>query len=304
MKTILKIFVLIWIISSLFIWFNVDAWVELKPIETTNIENVSIKTIKSTWDIAQDISDTWMSILKVIKLIFEWVLIIYIVYAWIQMIISMWTDEDALTKSKTSIRYSIIWLVFINIPWTLFNAFRQDNYWKIDWSIWYSSFANTPSSGSNNILINTFNFWETLNWDIVWFIEVWLSAITIIIIIIAWIKLIMSRWREEEITKARKRITWAVIWLVFIWFIETWKSVIFSWDIEDGANLFQTASNLALFFAWPVAIFFLTIAAYYYITSNGDEEKTKKAKSIVVNTVIATVILLASYTFLLDLATL
>jgi hypothetical protein len=48
----------------------------------------------------------------------------------------------------------------------------------------------------------------------------------------------------------------------------------------------------------------LTIAGYYYITSNGKEERVKKAKSIVINTILATLILLASYTFLLDLATL
>jgi len=63
-------------------------------------------------------------------------------------------------------------------------------------------------------------------------------------------------------------------------------------------------ASLALFFAGPVAIFFLTIAGYYYISSNGKEDRIKKAKSIVINTVLATLILLASYTFLLDLATL
>jgi len=69
-------------------------------------------------------------------------------------------------------------------------------------------------------------------------------------------------------------------------------------------NLFETLSNLALFFAAPVAIFFLTLAGYYYLTSNGDEDQIKKAKSIIVNTLLATLILLAAYTFLLDLATL
>ena len=39
------------------------------------------------------------------------------------------------------------------------------------------------------------------------------------------------------------------------------------------------------------------------ITSNGDEERVKKAKSIIINTILATLILLAAYTFLLDLAT-
>jgi len=48
----------------------------------------------------------------------------------------------------------------------------------------------------------------------------------------------------------------------------------------------------------------LTLAGYYYITSNGDEDKVKKAKSIIINVLIAIVLLLASYTFLLDLKTL
>jgi hypothetical protein len=54
--------------------------------------------------------------------------------------------------------------------------------------------------------------------------------------------------------------------------------------------------------AGPVAIVFLTLAWYYYITANGDDERISKAKNIIINTLIATVILLASYTFLLDLA--
>lgn len=51
-----------------------------------------------------------------------------------------------------------------------------------------------------------------------------------------------------------------------------------------------------------MAIFFLILGGYYYITSAGDEEKAKKGKGIVVNTFIATIILIASYTFLKDLA--
>jgi hypothetical protein len=38
------------------------------------------------------------------------------------------------------------------------------------------------------------------------------------------------------------------------------------------------------------------------VTSAGDEEKAKKGKNIVINTAIAILILLASYTFLKDLA--
>lgn len=86
--------------------------------------------------------------------------------------------------------------------------------------------------------------------------------------------------------------------------IEAWKHLAFGGNIRDGINIIESISQLALFFAGPVALFFLSLAGYYYITSAGDEERVKKAKSIVINTVLATLILLATYTFLLDLATL
>ena len=56
--------------------------------------------------------------------------------------------------------------------------------------------------------------------------------------------------------------------------------------------------------AWPIVIFFLTMAGYYYITANWDEDKVKKWKNIVVNVLLATAILLISYIFLNDLITL
>jgi len=121
---------------------------------------------------------------------------------------------------------------------------------------------------------------------------------------LAGISLMTSRGREEKMKEAKNKILYTVLALVFVGIIEAWKRVAFDGEISDGVNLFQSLANLALFFAAPVAIFFLTLAGYYFITSNGDEERVKKAKSIIINTILATLILLAGYTFLIDLATL
>jgi len=302
MKNFIKI-LLISILSIFLLWLTVNAWVDL--VDPSNkIKESSIDSIANNWTFVENIETTWMSLLTTVKVIFEWVLIIYIVYIWVQMIISMWSDEDELSKSKRSIRYSLVWLIFINIPWTIYNWFIHNNWWVIDWRVWYNSWVSTPWNHSWNILIDTFNFWQTLNWDIIWFIEVAISAFAILMIIISWVQIILSRWEEESLKKNKDKIIWSLAGLIFIWFIEAWKEVIFTWDIDDWWNLFEAMSNLALFFVWPVAIAFLTLAAYYYITANWDEEKAKKAKNIVINTLIATVLLLASYTFLLDLATL
>jgi len=297
MKIIKHIFLAIISIISLFIVTNTYA-TSIEWLET--IDNK--KSIVISWansDISDTVSNVTFNILWKIKYIFSWVLLIIIVYSWAQMIMSMWTDEDALSNAKRSLWYSAIWLFFINMPWTIYNALKWDKT-SVNWWIW-SSWSNEIWSATTNLFINTDVFVITLNNTVIKFLEIILVWIAILIIIIAWLKIITSRWREEQVTEAKNKIIWAIIWLIFIWFIEAWQKFAYKWDIADGRDIFETIANLALFLAWPIAIFFLTLAWYYYITSAWDEERAKKWKSIVVNTVLATAILLVSYVFLYDL---
>lgn len=262
-------------------------------------------SISITWtnsDISESVSNIAFNILWKIKYIFSWVLIIFLVYSWVQMIMSMWSDEDKLSNAKRSIRYSAIGLFFINMPWTIYNSIRWDKT-SVSWGIW-NSWSNDITSSTKNLFINTDVFVATLNNTVIKFLEIILASIAIIVIIIAWLKIITSRWREEKITEAKNKIIWSVVGLIFIWFIEAWQKFAYKWDIPSWKNIFETIANLALFLAGPIAIFFLTLAWYYYITSAGDEERTKKWKSIIINTIIATAILLISYVFLYDLMSL
>lgn len=300
MKKIIKYILLFSIIFTSLWIFSVNAEVDFTSIEgRNNIIDHSISNIDSTWDITADIITLWLDFLTIAKFILAWVLIIYIVYAWIQMIMSMWNDEEKLSASKRQLRYSLIWFIFINIPGTIYEMFTADKT-----ELWGAETSYSWVSSNSNIFIHIDKFDETLNGGIITFVEIVLLTVAIFVITIAWIKIMTSRWREENVTEAKNKITWSIIWLIFVGFIEAWQNVVYKWDVWDWADLFETMENIALFFAWPVAIFFLTLAWYYYITSNWDEERVKKAKSIVVNIVLATLILLASHAFLKDLLTL
>lgn len=312
MKYTIKILLIFWLIFTLF-WYPLsDAKVDfdgikdtIKPIQDASIGEAGFTATSSlgadSSSIVGSINRIGISLLKTAKVIFGWVLVIFIVYTWIQMMISLGSNEEELKKAKTSLWYAVVWLVFINIPGTIFNAFNRTQPSTLDGRIWYNSRIRTPGDSDTNVFIDVFNFWYTLNTDIVGFIEVALAGIAIFMIIISGLKIITSRWKDEELTKQKNKIGWSIIWLIFVWFIESWKYLVFEWRIQDGVNFFDTLANLALFFAGPIAIFFLTLAGYYYITSNGDEERVKKGKNIVINTLIATIIILASYTFLKDL---
>jgi NADH:ubiquinone oxidoreductase subunit 6 (subunit J) len=303
MKKILKI-LLISIISLFSIFWFKTIFAQSSNIQIpweNSLSKISIN-YQTDWDLVNTANATWFKLLMIFKIVLQGLLLIFIVYAWGQMIMSMWDNEEQLSSSKRQLWYWVIALVFINIPWTLYQAFKKENYWKIDWKINNWWFVNDNLDG--NIFLNPQVFWYTFEDNIIWFFKVVIYASAILMFILAAYKIMMAKWNEEEVTKSKKYFFYAVIGLIFAWIIDVWKYFIFNWSIKQGINLFEKLWNIALFFAWPVAIIFLTLAWYYYITSNGDEEKVKKSKSIIINTILWVLILLASYTFLLDLANL
>ena len=263
------------------------------------IKDISTGTnIDISENIGESIREVIMSIIALITRILMGVMVLFVVYIGVQMIISMGSDEEKLSAAKRQLWYTIVALVFINIPGLLFQAFFTNNRGDVGWGIQTWSFEGQWSS---NIFVNLTVF-EGVTTSIVFFIEIMIFAAAIFMITLTSIRLLISRWKEERVTEAKNKILYSILALVFVGIIEAWKSVAYSGSIDEGKNIFESLANLALFFAAPVAIFFLSLAGYYYITSNGDEERTKKAKSIIVNTVIATILLVASYTFLIELS--
>jgi len=268
-----------------------------------DIENVSVEYKNQFgWSVVGSAQSIGFSILNSVKVILSAVLLIYIVYIGVQMIISLWEDGEELSAAKRQLSYVLIALVFINIPWTLYDAFFNTwarNVWELSWT-WNDQWL------SNNIFING-GILTTIVFAIVWFMQAAIFGIAIVMIIISGIRLIVAWSDEEQRKNSTQKVIWSIIALIFVGLIELWKSVAISWNVSWADSigwLFGNIIDIALFFAAPVALLFLTLAGFYYITSNGDEERVKKAKNIVIYTVIATVLLLAVFTFLVDLATL
>ena len=301
-----KILVSLVILAGLFYAAEVFAGavdLDIAWVDTSAITNVSISGIGWGWeDPVYAINQIGFSLLTTAKLILQWVLVIYIVYIGAMMIMSMGNNEEQLSNSKRQLWYTLIGLLFINIPGTIYEAFHRDVWATVGWRVGQSSF--TSGNTNSNLFFDFFSFGYTMNSQIVGFLEVIIFIAAVFMIMLAGINILTSRGREEKITEAKNKILYTVLALFFVGIIEAWKHLAFGGNVRDGINIIESISQLALFFAGPVALFFLTLAGYYYITSGWDEERVKKAKSIVINTVLATLILLATYTFLLDLATL
>lgn len=299
-----KILIYLCLLFTSFLFLSIDASAAAVNIPgTTEIQDVSLN-IGSSWNAIADISNTGFRVLRIVKTILMWLMVIFMVYTGAMMIMSMWSDEEQLSSAKRQIWYAAVALIFINIPGTIYEAFYKNGDTTVGSSVSTSAFWDNSTESTGNLFFDFFVFGHTLNNQIVLFLEIIVFLGAIFMLTLAGISLMTSRGREEKMKEAKNKILYTVLALVFVGIIEAWKRVAFDGEISDGVNLFQSLANLALFFAAPVAIFFLTLAGYYFITSNGDEERVKKAKSIIINTVLATLILLAGYTFLIDLATL
>jgi hypothetical protein len=95
------------------------------------------------------------------------------------------------------------------------------------------------------------------------------------------LSLILSGGDDEKKKMAKNRFIYGSLGLIFLGFIEVWGRMIALGDFFGTAsgtikNVGSKLVGIGLFFAGPVAIFFLIIGAYYYITSGGDEERSKK----------------------------
>ncbi|MDP5038968.1 MAG: hypothetical protein NWP80_00805, partial [Candidatus Gracilibacteria bacterium] len=261
---------------------------------TEKIESVSISKGSGN-NVEEQITTATGNIFQTIKIIIGALLIFYIIYTGVMMIISMGDNEDYLTKSKRSIWYSLIALVFINIPGTIYDSISGKQTGDD-----LTSVVGSGVDYNRNIFINTDIFGTTLG-NLMTFLQTSIASFAVIIIILSGIKMLFSLGEMEKVNEAKNKLGYYVAVLFFLGLIETWKKIIFTNNFSEAGNLFGKLSNLALFFAGPIAIFFLSLAGYYFITSAGNEDRQKKAKSILINTVFATLILIGIYTFFGDL---
>jgi hypothetical protein len=302
MKNIIKIiciFVLIYL-SINYSWAGVVS-IDDGTLEAVKKASIEVQDNSNSDNLWTSIISFWETLLWSVKIILSTVIILFLVYAWANMVLAFWSDEDKISSSKRQVWYSIIWLVFINIPWTLYDAFQSDGGEINQDQLREDQFRSEQLWG--NLFFDSGVFENLILDRIVVFMEVIIFWMAVFVLILAWYQILTARGRDEKISEARSKIIYSIVWLFFVGFIAGIKRVVYTWENAAGVDIFSAISNLVLLFAAPTAVVFLILAAYYYITSNGDDEKVKKAKTIVINTFLATLLLLALYTFLLDLAT-
>ena len=283
------------LLLSFFLCGIVDVFAGILPGGSEDILNKPSINISVSWNDPIEVSKSlWFRLLSGAKLIVSGFALIYLVLIWAYMIVSS-DNEERIKSQRKQIIYALIGFLFLNIPWAIYQVFFVPEGSR-------GSIGDIPTDNVVvNIFINSTNF-KGIFWGIVSFFEIFIFWLAIVSFTWWLFRLIMSWGDEEKQKMAKNRIIYGTLGLVFLGFVKVWGTIIAKWDFGwEFATVGNKFLGLALYFAAPVALFFIIMAAYYYITSAGDEERTKKAKSILTNTLIASLILLATYSFFSDI---
>ncbi len=286
------------IILVLCIWY-ISANV-LNSYAATTIPGASIIStpsiqipLSTTGDSIASAKDFGFRILWVIKTVISGFALIYLIMIGVYMILGSDNEETVKTQRK-QIVYALIGFIFLNIPGFVYTIFMHDS-----WGTFETATDPTLTSGGS-VLWNT--QFDGILGEIIAFLRVFAFGVAVTMFTWGLFNLIMSAGDDEKKKKAKNRIVYGIIGLIFLGFVEMWGLLIAMGNFSKIIPVGNTLFSLVMYFSAPIAIFMLMWWAYYFITSAGDEERMKKWKSIVINTGIALIILLSALSFITDLS--
>ncbi len=262
------------------------------------IQAPSISVSTPSWDGITMLQSFGFKILWFLKLFISGLALIYLVLIGVYMIVFS-ENEEKIKSQRKQIFYALMGFLFLNIPGLIYIVFLPS-----DKSGWNLDPIGNYASTTGGSLIYDFDGFDMMIGDIVGFLRVFIFWIAVVMFTWGFFRLIVSAGDEEARKQGKNRIIYGAIALLFLAFIEGWSTFVANADFINNSGLKLLGSKIfavAIFFAAPVAVFFLIWGAYYYITSAGDEERIKKWKAIIINTFIATLILIAAVSFMTDL---
>lgn len=214
------------------------------------------------------------------------VAMIVIVIAAIKLV-SRSSDEEA-TKVKHTLQYGVMGLLLINLSSVIVKKMFFGEYGEaFSDKVSAQMFAEEATTQVRGVI---------------GFIQMFLGAAAVLVIVIRGFTVITSAGNEEALTKAKSHILYAIGGLIIIGLSEYIVTKFAFPDngsklpsLKEGWKLLAMLANFVSGFIAIAAFIMLFYAGYKYVISAGKEEDTEKSKKIILGAVIALVLGAGSY---------
>jgi hypothetical protein len=256
-------------------------------------------------NIAIDIIDAVRIILNGIALL----AMLYVGFLWV----SSMGNEEKQAEGRYRILLIIVGLFLINIAELVYTIITGSSYLDDDFGRKVGSISSRDPGGdfnesaldSCNYFFCPQNFWGNGSViAIVKFFEMVMIATAVVMFTWGGFTMLFRGDNEHTAQSAKMRLVYGTVALVIVGFIESiYRAIFFGGSLNATGimGILVTIANFFLFIAGPIAIIYLIIGSYFYITAAGNEERADRGKKILLYTFFATILLLLSYTFLVEI---
>jgi len=237
---------------------------------------------------AANITSALYYTVDLIKYFMGTIAVVMIIFSGVRLVTAGNKIDEIAPKMKENLKFAIIGLIVIMISDVAIKTVFFGEYGEVFRT---ESDAQLAAERGTDLIRGLYNF-----------MEIFVGAISVLMIVIAGARLIVQGGNEETMGKAKKQIMYAVIGIVIVGLAElVVKDIVFpnqGSEISNADNAVRLIVNLTNFvssFIAVIAIAMLMYGGVLYVTSAGDESKTEKAKKIFFQAIIGILIALAAY---------
>lgn len=221
------------------------------------------------------------------KLLVTPLAILFIVIMGIRMVAAGRENEEVITKSKNFIRYALEGLIVIFMADSIIEVFFGPE--------------GEVLRGGEEGAIEAGKKVSTLFRGVYSLIQVVIGAIAVFVLVTAGMRYVGGSFSEDQIAKAKKQITWAVVGLFIVAISEfVVKDILFketgtALGVEEAKQLFVQVTNFIAGTVGTLSFVFLFYAGYLYAFGVQNEDNVAKAKKIIIGAVIGIILALAAF---------
>jgi len=250
-------------------------------------EGIELPTFAEQGEGADIIVAALQRFLDFFKLIITPVAILFIVVMGIRMVTAGKDNEEVLTQSKNFISYALQGLIVIFMADSLISVFFGAE----------GEVLRGGESGAQEFGRRT----STLFQGVYGLVEMVIGSIAVFMLVTAGMRYVIGSASDDQVGKAKKQITWALIGLFVVGVSEfAVKKILFQdqgtkLGLEEAKQLLVQVTNFTAGTIGTLSFIFLLYAGYLYTIGVQNEDNVVKAKKIILGAFIGIVLALAAF---------
>lgn len=230
------------------------------------------------------------------KLLVTPITVLFIVIMGVRMVSAGKDNEEVLSQSKNFISYALQGLIIIFISDSLIDVFFGSE----------GQILRNGEAGAKEFGRQSSTFFA----GIYSLVSVLIGSIAVFMLVTAGMRYVAGSASDDQVAKAKKQITWALVGLFVIGISEfAVKEVIFQnqgtkLGIDEAKLLFVQVTNFIVGTMGTLAFAFLLYAGYLYTLGAQNEDNVAKSKKIIMGAVVGIILALAAFAIVNTVVTL